>query len=369
MRTAVTKKTGRFFPILFALLWAIAGGVLLAARSSAQFAELVFAQKLYRVYRTAIAHLTGALPFCLAEWVLYAFVAGVLIALTLWCVHMISGRGRRGRIFLRGCLHSLSLLGVVFFLFVFGCGGNYYRATYAQLAGCTVEPATQEELYALCTSLAQQANTLREELAAYEDGDGVFSLPYSLDTLGEAASAAMTRLGAQEPSLAGYYPRPKQVAWSRALSRFGITGVYFPFTVEANVNVDAPDYTIGAAMCHELSHVAGFMREGEANYLAYRACLGSEDPVLAYSGTMLALSYAVDALDSAQSLQVWQSLDATVLRDLAAASAYWSQFENTVTTALGETINDTYLRANNQSGGIQSYGEMVDLLLAELRQK
>ena len=32
-----------------------------------------------------------------------------------------------------------------------------------------------------------------------------------------------------------------------------------------------------------------------------------------------------------------------------------------------EIVNDAYLKANSQSSGIRSYGEMVDLLLAEYR--
>ena len=32
-------------------------------------------------------------------------------------------------------------------------------------------------------------------------------------------------------------------------------------------------------------------------------------------------------------------------------------------------MNDTYLRANSQKGGVKSYGRMVDLLLAERRRK
>jgi len=34
-----------------------------------------------------------------------------------------------------------------------------------------------------------------------------------------------------------------------------------------------------------------------------------------------------------------------------------------------EKVNDTYLKANNQTDGTQSYGRVVDLLLAEYRQK
>jgi len=43
----------------------------------------------------------------------------------------------------------------------------------------------------------------------------------------------------------------------------------FPFTFEANVNVDIPPYQIPSTMLHELSHLRGFMREDEANFISY----------------------------------------------------------------------------------------------------
>jgi len=363
-----TKKwKNRYFLLL---LWPIAGSILLLARHTKEFAEAVFAQRLYRVYHTAIARLTGALSFSLGEWLLYGFVIGLVLMLVLWCVHIIKGKGHRGYIIFQGCMDGLCLLGVIFFLFVFGCGANYYRDSYAQCSGLQTELSTQEELCALCQCLAQRADVLREELRQYENSSGVFTLPCTLEDLGNAAAAAMTKLGEQEPVLKGFYPQPKQVMWSKGMSCCGITGIYFPFTVEANVNVDVADFTIGATMCHELSHVAGFMREGEANYLAYHACTCSENPILDYSGTMLALIYVENALYHASPERYWQvrsTYGEGMNRDLAADSAYWEQFEDTIANEIGESVNDAYLRANNQENGIQSYGDMVDLLLAEYR--
>lgn len=352
------------------LLWPIALTLLLAARSSASFAEKVFAGGIYRVYHTAVARVTDLVPFSLAQWVLYGFIIGVMVALTVWVIHIIQQREHCGAVVRRGLSRGAALLGLIFFLFVLGGGANYYRLTYAELSGLEVKPASEQELYALCTDLAAHANSLRSVLSVYEDAQGIFSLPCSVEQLGEKAAEAMTSLGQKEAVLSGFYPRPKPVLWSRQMSRFGITGVYFPFTVEANVNVDAADYALGASMCHELSHIAGFMREDEANYLAYHACRCSGDPILDYSGTVFALIYAGNALARVSPTHyaaLRGSYADGVNRDIAAESAYWEQFEDTVTSEVGERVNDAYLKANRQTSGVQSYGEMVDLLLAEYR--
>ncbi len=349
-------------------LWPVAGLTLLLAKHSAEFAEHVFARGIYRFYRTPISFLTGLLPFSLAELILYALAPAVLTGLCLWTVHMVRTGDRK--VLLRGLLDIACLLGVVFFMFVFGCGANYYRYTYAECAGMQVQPGTDEELCGLCLSLTERANTLREGLE--EDAEGVFLLPCSDRELAKRAQNAMTALGRDTGLLRGYYAPPKPVLWSEGMSRLEITGVFFPFTQEANVNVAASDYSIGAAMCHELSHMAGFMREDEANYLAYLGCTRSGDPVLDYSGTMLALVYSVKALNKSNpalySIVREQYSDA-VRRDLAADAEYWRRYEDQPASEFGEKMNDTYLKANAQSEGTKSYGAMVDLLLAEYRQR
>jgi len=352
------------------LLWPVAGITLLLARSSEAFAEQVFAQGLYPLYHRLLSLLPRQLPFSVAECLLCALVPGILIAVVLWCIHMIKGRGRRGRIFLRGMGNALCALGLVFFLFIFGCGANYYRTPYAKAAGLEVTPSTPEELYGLCLELAQQAGELRESLSNLENETGVLALPDTTQALGACAAQAMQALGEENPLLSFHYSPPKPVHFSRVMSSFNITGVYFPFTGEANVNVDVPAYSLGATMCHELCHTAGIMREDEANYLAYLACTRHGDDVLAYSGTMLALVYSGNALHRvAPTLyaQVYDCYTEGMLRDFRASSAYWAQFKDTVTSEIGEQMNDTYLKANNQPTGTQSYGAMVDLLLAEYK--
>ena len=44
-------------------------------------------------------------------------------------------------------------------------------------------------------------------------------------------------------------------------------------------------------MCHELSHLKGFIYEDEANFIGYIACTDSDDPLFQYSGYLSVLSY------------------------------------------------------------------------------
>ena len=271
----------------------------------------------------------------------------------------------------------LCLAAVIFFGYVILCGVNYHRYPVAYHFGLSVENSSVEELEGLFVELADKAVELRKDLTN-EDENGVYVLPYSKKALGTAAKNAYAALAKEYPVFGGNYPAPKHVFFSRLMSYTEITGVFTPWTMEANVNVDIPSYSIGSTMCHELAHLRGFMREDEANYISYRACMASGDTDLQYSGVMLALIYTGNALYG-QSPERYYELcgkhySAAVAKDLIANNEYWDQFEKpvvgeTTVADIAEKVNDTYLKMNEQTDGTKSYGRVVDLLLAEYRQK
>ena len=222
------------------------------------------------------------------------------------------------------------------------------------------------ELEQLCEELAAQANEYASRIP--QNGEGRLSLE-TVDIKGQAR-AAMSGLGKQYPSLSGYYPTPKGVAFSWGMSHLRLTGMFSPFTIEANYNRDIPDYEIPYTICHELAHLKGWIREDEAGFIAYLACRESQEPALQYSGTLNALSYAMNALYGAgrreSYVRIYDSLPEQAKRDYRASNRYWKQFETKV-AEVSTSLNDHYLKANAQSDGVQSYGRMVDLLLAERR--
>ena len=71
------------------------------------------------------------------------------------------------------------------------------------------------------------------------------------------------------------------------MSAMNFTGVYFAFTGESNINVDAPACLIPSTIAHELSHQRGIASEQECNFLAVLASTTSGDPVYEYSGWLM----------------------------------------------------------------------------------
>lgn len=351
------------------------------AKSSAYIAEEVFAKRIYKVISQGMGLLTGWIPFSLAElivvvgpWViLFLLIRQIVRAVRVKQVSSEKNIGQiRFQLIMTALQNILCLVAVIFFLYVLLCGINYHRYSVQHYLGLSVENSSVEELEGLLIELADRATSLRANLMT-ENENGVYVLPMSERELGKEAKKAYENLAKEYEIFAGIYPAPKPVFFSQLMSYTQITGVFTCWTMEANVNIDISPYSIGSTMCHELAHLHGFMREDEANYISYIACLASDSLDLQYSGTMLALIYTGNALygkDADRYFEVYRNhYSEAVVRDLVANSEYWDKFEDTKVAETAEKVNNTYLKANNQTDGTQSYGRVVDLLLAQYRKK
>jgi len=352
---------------LLILLLPLAGFLSYFGKANPEWVEHSYSTTIYRGLSQTVSTLTGLVPFSMAEVCIAA-----LILFALWMiVRMIRGlRDKEQKNFdvlNRFFSTAAAIASGICLLFVLNCGLNYSRYSFTVYSGLTVRDSSAEELAALCAELIEDANELRPLMT--EDENGIMVLTASdYDTAAKSRTAFDT-LSEQYPVLQGSYAQPKPVFFSKLMSYTQITGFFFPYTFEANVNIEAPDYTIPSTMCHELAHLRGFMREDEANFVGYLACMASEDPELRYSGTMLALVHSMNSLYGAD-FETFCELNALydpgVSRDFAYNNWYWQQFEGTV-AEVSDKINDTYLKVNHQTDGVKSYGRMVDLLLADYR--
>lgn len=246
------------------------------------------------------------------------------------------------------------------------CLANYGRSTAAELLGLSVQPSSAAELKELCGLLVEDAAAVIQSISL--DSEGRFTIGDC--DVGQEARDAMEYLGESYEILKGYYPQPKPVLWSEGMSYINLTGIYSVFTIEANYNAAVTDYVIPYTICHELSHLRGFIREDEAGFLAWLACFHSESPRLRYSGALNALNYSLNALYREVSYEeyaeFYNSMPMQIRWDLWNNSLYWRR-HRTITYEMGRAVNDAYLKVNAQEGGVKSYGRMVDLLLAYRR--
>ncbi|MGB4657751.1 MAG: DUF3810 domain-containing protein [Mobilitalea sp.] len=341
------------------------------AKKNSGLVENIFSRYIYKWISQIISAVTGIFPFSVAEvmsGVLFILLVavGVRYIIDVTMEENEEKKMERKRI---GYLNVLCSASVIVFLFVILAGLNYYRYPFIKYMNIELQDSTIQELSELTESLTLQANELRKQIPK-TDEDGVFQLSMNNYELAEITDDAFSLLSEKYPILKGNYGKAKPVIFSKVMSKTEITGIFFPFTMEANVNIDISDYTIPSTMLHELAHLRGFMREDEANYLAYLAGINSENIELQYSSTMLALITAGNALYRQNAEMYYKNRDLYsegVVKDIIANSEYWQQYDDTVISNTSDKINDTYLKANNQTDGVKSYGRMLDILLAQYR--
>lgn len=317
---------------------------------------------IYRYISVLFNRIAGIFPFSLAEYLIVTAVIFGTFYVFFIIVSSLMSSGKRARTFLIGISNLLCIVSAGFFIFNTNCGFNYYRSDFEELSGMKTSPTNVHQLYDTCVYLAENAAESGKKVQRDQNGTAVLT-----GNTYQIAAQAVNDLHQKYDFIYDGYAAPKGVVFSRAMSYMNITGVYFPLTFEANVNVDVPKYTIPSTMCHELAHVRGFMREEDANFVSFLACTMADNDDLNYSGYMMALSYSANALYAADkelyAELVRQYYTKEMITDMQSSSEYWQQFETPVAETASQ-INDSYLKANDQDDGVKSYGKMTDLVIA-----
>lgn len=355
-----------------------AGILMVCARQVPGFAEW-YAVHIYQKLTAVTGRVTGLAPFSVVEIGLYVLL--ILLPVTGVGAVVKSVRfGQGGENALCWASGLFLTASALLFLYAANCGVNYQRESFSEKTGLAAKQYTAEELKQVCLWLTEEVNALAGQVERGGSGEMILAAPVEekqdaaaaeyeempLQVLGDTAVQAMTDLAEEYPDMKGYYPHPKPVCVSEILSYQNLSGVYSPFTIEANYNADMVDYNIPFTLCHELSHLRGFMQEEEANFIAFLACTGSDNRDFEYSGYLTGWVYCMNALrraDAEEWQQVREWLDEAVEADLRENSRFWEYYDGAV-AEVSDKVNDTYLKANGQSEGVQSYGRMVDLIIA-----
>ncbi len=313
--------------------------------------------------RRFIGRLCYRVDFSVAELLCILLVLAV-IAYAAWSVIAVARagkekRGRRTYTALLGAACGALTLGVVFCWF---WGADYYTDSFQERSGIYERESSVEELERVTAYFAEHLAAAADEVA--RDEDGAFA-EAEADIFAYSVRV-YDNLYEEFPFLRLRDHVPKALSLSRVMSVMDFTGFYFPFTGEANLNVDCPQSFLPATIAHEMAHQRGIASEQECNFLAIAASTGSDSAAYRYSGWLMGYVHLGNALyraDQEKWRAIRDTLPDTVRLDLYQNNAYWAQFSGPVRT-VSNKVYDGFLKSNGLSSGIQSYGTVVDLLLA-----
>lgn len=311
-----------------------------------------------------LSHCTGFIPFSLFEIGIYTLILYLIYRLFRWIYIAFKQRTSFKKHCLSGLFKLVSLGTILVLLFYWEWGFNYHRIPLSTTLNLTQNTFTTKELGHLYDYLIERVNTLRPFMN--EDENGHITLTGGYQQVFARADLGYLELAKRYPIFYGSYGSPKPILNSELMNYTGITGIYSPFTAEANVNIAILPQSLPYTTLHEMAHQRGFASEDECNFIAFLACKFHPDLEFQYSGYLLALAYTNNALASADSETLKQlnaKLSDKVREDIHYNNVFWQQYSGPVEKASSK-VNDTYLKSQGISDGERSYGRMVDLLLS-----
>ncbi len=350
-------------PVFFILMFGIVtAAVHLGSVLSPSFADGIN-DTVAAALRWLLAKITNIFPFSVGETLLF-----VLPFVLAGLVYIGIRRAKDKTLFIRYMAAVLSVLVVLYALFVFTIGCGYHGKTLDKKLGMTLYKSSVSDLYSTADELLLKTNALAEQVYASPDGDTV--MPYSYGELNDKLIAAYDAVRTEYPFIQNMYTRVKPVSVSHFMAYTHITGVYSYMTGEANINNVFPDYTIPFTAAHELAHQRGIARENEANFVAFLVCIASDDVYIQYSGYMNMLEYVGNALYSAspdEYTRLAKGYSSTVRNEMMAYHRFFEKYEDSVVGEISGTINNTYLQLQG-TPGTRSYGMVVDLAVSYFKE-
>jgi hypothetical protein len=345
------------------------------------FVEAVYARGISFQISRALSTVAGVVPTSVAALVLVGVALYVIVPLLVTLVALRRRQRRWGEALGAGALRTLAAALVAFTVFYLVWGLNYARAPLQARLGWPLmarpaseaEPPMDDQIAALAAELIEATN---ESYRAATGGDDL-GRPTTLPTSSEAFDAGLDDAFVRVQALLGLEPQfaarrgpAKPFTGSVLLSYLGLTGFYFPFTGEPNYNGDAPASGVPHYMAHEKSHQRGIALEDEAHFIAYLACVMSDDPYAQYSGYLFGQSELLGELwwrSPARVGELRKLRSAGVNRDLQFRRDYWARYEG-LPERIGSAVNDRYLRAQGIAEGVGSYAASRHLLILFARQ-
>ena len=356
------------FGIVVALLLLAGGLMLLFGHFGAAFfpGYRAFSKGIVGILATA----TSIAPFSLWDILLIPVIIAALASL-VWCI----ARKRS----LWKWISTTCIIVSALLLFLVGAWGlNHYAPPLSEEIGLDVSAYSADELEQATAYYLEQASALAPSVPRTDEHELVRQDFYELAPI---AGASYRSLAQEYPVFEGStVPVKALLIMGEPLLYSGHTGIFWPFTGEANVPLNEATASIPFTMCHEAAHRLGIASEQEANFAAFLACIRNEDVRFAYSGYREAFGYCLNALaanypERAQAFlekAIGEDVDPDnpktygarlVLFDRYNTMLHYQAYEGPA-KEVGVAANDAYLKTFSEESGVKSYGEVVDYLIA-----
>lgn len=328
-------------------------------RSQEQITEKVYSQGIYPYISSFCRFVLGIVPFSVGD-ILYILIP---IGSIFWFIKSYKVLRKNPFIILQKIILFIT---IIISSFYFLWGFNYYRVPLSKQLGWELS-YTEADLEFVTDKLIQEANGLHSLLSTKPEE--LLSFPFTQKEIYDKIPQGYEIIRNKFPELVLKGVSIKSSLYSKGLSYMGYSGYLNPFTGEAQVNSLAMQYSFPTVCAHEVAHQLGYASEKEANFIGFLATYHHPEPFFRYSGTLFALRYCLSEIRKSNPDNYTKKvalLREGILENYREASNFWRQYDNPLEVVFKESY-DTFLKANAQAGGIQSYDYVTSLLIHYLK--
>jgi hypothetical protein len=320
-----------------------------------EFIECYYSEGVYPYISKLFRYTLGWIPFSFGDLV-YAFA--IIYSIRWFYVN----RKRLRKDTKQWVVDVFSAVSIIYFAFHLFWGLNYYRLPLHKSLNLKSEYTT-EKLVSVTKNLISTSNALYSEIAGNDTLK--IDIPYSKSDLLNLAPLGYNNLKIIFPNLE-YHPKSvKKSLFSYPLTYMGFSGYLNPLTNEAQVDALIPTYLFPTTTSHEMAHQLGYAAENEANFIGCLAAINHDDIYFKYSGYTFALRFCLNEIarrDEALFETLYDTVNKGILNNYKEARDFWDTYENPLEPIFKITYS-SYLKANQQSKGMESYSYVVALLV------
>jgi hypothetical protein len=322
-----------------------------------------------RFLRMLTAKISGIFPFSVFELivVLAVFCGAYAILRSVFEAVIRMPKRRRFiypalKTFVCFCLAVLTVHNLSF-------AASSHRRPVEENMAITRKELTIDEIYKCALVAADTANQAIKTGSFRRTPDGSSLMPYSYNELFEKLNTEYSRFSDKYRFIDGFSSKPKRIALSSLMMHTHISGIYIPYTGEANINIGYPHYVTAFSCAHEMAHQRGVAHEDEANFVAFVLLYESDDPYLRYCAAVQLLDYLLSPLameDYTLYYDVVMNCENGIMREIYSFYDLFEPYSNSVASHVAGAINDASIKLRGDSEGEKSYGLMTELVAAYL---
>ncbi len=355
MHYQFSKNTLKSRLIIIGLL-ALAIFLLMQFANHPHAVEQYYSEGLYPALCHLLHPVLNLFPFSVGD-VLYLFVIGYLLFAFVRFIYLLfKGEFKRMGLLTLRFIISIQIAVLAFYIL---WGLNYYRPSAGARLNLRDTTYTTAHLISVTSRLIDSANISRNSLTAAD------TTPNNSDIFKTAINSTR-KISTDSANFRTYSPKIKPSLLTPLMNYIGTSGYYNPFTTEAQLNYQMPYFERPMVACHEMAHQTGYGAEDEASFAGYLTALTTTSRLQRYSAYHYAVDECMHALrrrDTTSYKELKKCISPKVRHDFFTERRYWLSFHGKA-GMMSSILYDDFLKANNQPQGMETYNQMVLLLMA-----